>query len=108
MSNYKTILIPTDLSEASEPAADRAKSLADLSGAKIVLLHIVDYFLPGQAGKLHDIAVQYCHQRPIKCGLGRRHCRSVLRRIKGPRPSQHSTAWSADFADVTYSAKMDS
>ncbi|MCP4827695.1 MAG: universal stress protein [Proteobacteria bacterium] len=59
MSNYKTILIPTDLSEASEPAADRAKSLADLSGAKIVLLHIVDYFLPGQAGKFDDIPMQH-------------------------------------------------
>ena len=46
MSVHKNILIPVDLSEASDPAAERAKSLAELSGAKITLLHVVDYLPP--------------------------------------------------------------
>jgi len=46
MSNHKYILVPTDLSDASAPAAARAKSLSDLSGAKIALLHVIDYLPP--------------------------------------------------------------
>lgn len=46
MSIHKHILLPTDLTEASNCAAAKARALADLSGAKISVLHIVDYLPP--------------------------------------------------------------
>lgn len=47
MNSYKHILFPTDLSDASEPAADRARSLQRLTGAKLTVLNVVDYVPPG-------------------------------------------------------------
>jgi universal stress protein A len=46
MSNYKHLLLPTDLTEASEPAADRAEALAVLMGAELTVLNVVDYVPP--------------------------------------------------------------
>ena len=46
MNEYKHLLLPTDLTEASEPAAERARMLANLTGARLTVLHIVDYVPP--------------------------------------------------------------
>ncbi len=46
MSNYKHLLLPTDLTEASEPAVERAEALAELTGAKLTVLNVVDYVPP--------------------------------------------------------------
>lgn len=46
MSVHKNILLPTDLTKASELAAEKAKALAELSGAELTILHVVDYVPP--------------------------------------------------------------
>ena len=46
MSNYKHLLLPTDLTEASEPVASRAQALAELTGAELTVLNVVDYVPP--------------------------------------------------------------
>ena len=46
MGNYKHLLLPTDLTEASEQAAERASALAELTGAKLTILNVVDYMPP--------------------------------------------------------------
>lgn len=46
MSNYKHLLLPTDLTEASEAAAERAGTLAELTGAQLTILNVVDYMPP--------------------------------------------------------------
>lgn len=40
--NLRTILVPTDLSQASQPAVDAAAKLARLAGANLTLLHVID------------------------------------------------------------------
>lgn len=47
MSNYNHILLPTDFSEQSEAAAARAAELAKSCGARLSVLHVVDYAPPG-------------------------------------------------------------
>ena len=43
---YKKILVPTDGSENAERAGEYAISLANLSGADIILLNVIDtYYL---------------------------------------------------------------
>ena len=46
MSGYKHLLIPTDFSTYSENAARRGKALADTFGARMTLMHVVDYAPP--------------------------------------------------------------
>lgn len=46
MQNYKHLLLPTDLTEASVPAAERAQMMVELTGAELTILHIVDYVPP--------------------------------------------------------------
>ena len=46
MNDYQHLLLPTDLTEASEPAAERAKMMARVTGAQLTILHIVDYVPP--------------------------------------------------------------
>ena len=46
MTIYKHILLPTDFSEFSKHAADRALALADLLDARITVIHVVDYLPP--------------------------------------------------------------
>jgi len=46
MGNYKHLLLPTDLTEASDPAAERASALAELNGAELTILNVVDYMPP--------------------------------------------------------------
>lgn len=46
MKDYQHLLLPTDLTEASEPAAVRAKMMARMTGAELTILHIVDYVPP--------------------------------------------------------------
>lgn len=40
--NYKKILVPLDGSDASRRAMDEAMYLAELSGATLLFLHVVD------------------------------------------------------------------
>ena len=47
MANYQHIMVPTDFSEHSAAAAARAAELARSSGARLSLLHVVDYVPPG-------------------------------------------------------------
>lgn len=46
MSEYRHILVPTDFSTYSENAAHRAKHLAEVFGARLTLVHVVDYIPP--------------------------------------------------------------
>ena len=43
MTEYKTILAVVDLSEDSTLVVQRAKAIASLSGARLTLLHVVEY-----------------------------------------------------------------
>lgn len=47
MPVYHHILVPTDFSTHSEVAAAKAKQLAIVFGARITVLHVVDYVPPG-------------------------------------------------------------
>lgn len=47
MAEYRHILAPTDFSTFSENAAARAAALAGSLGAKLTLVHVVDYAPPG-------------------------------------------------------------
>lgn len=42
----KHLLVPTDLTEVSALAGQRAKAIADAGGARITVLHVVDYVPP--------------------------------------------------------------
>jgi|AMFO01.1.fsa_nt_gi Universal stress protein UspA and related nucleotide-binding proteins len=44
MENYRHILCPTDFSAHCRRAIERARELADHYGAKLTLLHVIDYF----------------------------------------------------------------
>ena len=46
MSTYKHILVPTDFSAASKQAAAKALELGRTFGARISLMHVVDYLPP--------------------------------------------------------------
>lgn len=46
MKEYKHLLLPTDLTKASEPAAERARMMVELTGAELTILHVVDYVPP--------------------------------------------------------------
>jgi universal stress protein A len=46
MNEYKHLLLPTDLTEASEPAARRAQMMARHMNSEMTILHIVDYVPP--------------------------------------------------------------
>lgn len=46
MNEYKHLLIPTDLTEASEPAVRRAQMMAKHMNADLTILHVVDYVPP--------------------------------------------------------------
>ena len=47
MANYRHILLATDFSKQSEVAALRAAGLAKHYGARLSVLHVVDYVPPG-------------------------------------------------------------
>ncbi len=44
MQAYRHILVATDFSEFSEPAAQRAAELAQRYGADLTLIHILEHF----------------------------------------------------------------
>ena len=46
MSMYKHILVPTDFSQHSERAAERALALAKMLEARLSVVHVVDYLPP--------------------------------------------------------------
>ncbi len=47
MAGYAHILVPTDFSKQSEAAAARGAELAKRYGARLSVLHVVDYVPPG-------------------------------------------------------------
>ncbi len=47
MKPYQHILVPTDFSETSGLAAQRAKNFSESFGAKLTILHVIDYVPPG-------------------------------------------------------------
>lgn len=47
MSSYQHILVPTDFSKPGEVAVTRAAELAKFYGARLSLIHVVDYSPPG-------------------------------------------------------------
>ena len=49
MSMYSNILLPTDFSEVSLKAARRTRSIVEATGARLTLLHVVDYVPPSYA-----------------------------------------------------------
>lgn len=46
MSIYEHILVPTDFSEFSKHAAERALALSDVFDARLTVIHVVDYLPP--------------------------------------------------------------
>lgn len=48
---YQHLLIAVDLTEASEKVGQRARALADLTGARLSLLHVVEYVPVDPAGE---------------------------------------------------------
>ena len=44
MAGYKQILVAVDFSEHSERAVEKALELASENGAKVSMIHVVDYF----------------------------------------------------------------
>ncbi len=53
MFTPKTILVPTDFSQSSDMALEKAVDLAEKYNAKVVLLHVVDE-------KIQQCAADYC------------------------------------------------
>jgi nucleotide-binding universal stress UspA family protein len=53
MFNLKTILVPTDFSQSSEKALEKAVDLAEKYNAKVILLHVIDE-------KVQQCAADYC------------------------------------------------
>lgn len=47
MASYAHILVPTDFSKQSEAAAARGAELAKHYGARLSVLHVIDYVPPG-------------------------------------------------------------
>jgi len=43
MSSYQHILVASNLTEESKKVADRAKRMAELSGAKLSIVHVVEF-----------------------------------------------------------------
>jgi len=43
MSGYRNVLLAVDLSDDSEVVGKRAKALAEIHGARLTLLHVVEY-----------------------------------------------------------------
>jgi universal stress protein A len=46
MSAYKHILVPTDFSDYSRHAAEKALELSKIFGARLTVVHVVDYLPP--------------------------------------------------------------
>jgi universal stress protein A len=46
MSAYKHILVPTDFSDYSRHAAEKALELSKVFGARLTVVHVVDYLPP--------------------------------------------------------------
>ena len=46
MTEYRHLLLPTDLTDASEPAAERAQMMVRVTGETLNILHVVDYVPP--------------------------------------------------------------
>ncbi len=57
MSSYQHILVPTDFSKPSEVAVTRAAELAKFYGARLSLIHVVDYAPPGYVAVDLPVAV---------------------------------------------------
>jgi nucleotide-binding universal stress UspA family protein len=53
MFNPKTILVPTDFSQISERALEKAVDMAEQYNAKVILLHVID-------AEVHQYAAAYC------------------------------------------------
>lgn len=87
MSVYQKILLVVDLSDDSNVVGERAKAVAALSGAEIILLHVVEY-VPvepmGEAllptvqieGELMDRA--RARLKDLAAGLGLAHCQQLV------------------------------
>ena len=53
MFTPKTILVPTDFSESSDRALEKAVDMAEKYNAKVILLHVIDE-------KVQQCAADYC------------------------------------------------
>jgi nucleotide-binding universal stress UspA family protein len=62
MFEVKTILVTTDLSPGSAKAAAPAETLAAKLGAKLILLHVFEPFLPGSGHPVMPIDVDVVNQ----------------------------------------------
>lgn len=83
------VLVATDLSEAALPAIERAKQEAEWRGAKLELVHVIDYSALGwaaAAGPLGGFAVSI---PPEKIEEMRRIALEALRALGGPDVGIH-------------------
>lgn len=79
MSMYKHILVPTDFSEFSQFAAERALALSDVFDARLSVIHVVDYLPPSfisaqsehmSAAQVVERATSYLAEWTQRVGLG--------------------------------------
>jgi universal stress protein A len=79
MSAYKHILVPTDFSDYSRHAADRALELARVFAARLSVVHVVDYLPPAfisaqsehtSAPEIIERAAAYLGEWANEAGLG--------------------------------------
>jgi len=80
MSMYKHILVPTDFSDFSQHAAQRALALSDVFDARLTVIHVVDYLPPTfissqsehlSAAQVIERATDYLAEWTQKVGLER-------------------------------------
>ena len=61
MPEYSHILLPSDFSDHSRRAAARALALGEIFGARVSVIHVVDYlppaFISAQSGQLSSAQV---------------------------------------------------
>ena len=79
MSTYKHILLPTDFSDHSRHAAEKALELCKIFDARLSVVHVVDYLPPTfisnqsehtSAAEIVERATSYLAQWSEKVGLG--------------------------------------
>ena len=107
MKTYKHILCGTDFSPASDEACDRASRLAEESGAKLTLLHVVDHFPEDRSNEEiapEDVDPKQFHEEKSRTGL-----REQAERIGCPQANLevHFTTRSAAFEITRYATSTD-
>jgi universal stress protein A len=104
MSQYKNILVAVDLSEDSTPVLQRARAFADVSGAELHLIHVIEPLsfayggdIPMDFSGIQEEIQQQATQQMLRFaesnGIDAQHQRIVLGK---PEVEIHETAKELD------------